>query len=187
MSAAAAPFGLRPVFHPSGSIRPVAVTIASALNMNIFQFSPVQFIAGSGAIQLAAAGSRAVGVFMGVEFTPSDGRRRYSNTWPANQVATEIVAYITRDADISYEIQGNGVVSQDDIGECQDWTVNDTTAGSTTTGLSNVALTTPTAAAIAGLQVVGLMPYVDNAWGDAFTIVEVMIAEHQFKPDHPVF
>lgn len=187
MSATAAPFGLRPVYHPSGSIRPVAATIASGLATNIFQYSPVQYVAASGAIALAAAGARAVGCFMGVEFTPADGRRRYSNTWPANQVATEIVAYITQDPFIIYEIQGNGPVAQDDIGECQDWTTNDTNAGNTTTGLSTVALTTPTAAAIAGLQVVGLAPYVDNAWGDAFTIVQVQIAEHQFNADHPVF
>lgn len=187
MSAVAAPFGLRPVFHPSGSIRPVAVTIASGTVPNIFQYSPIAYVAASGAITLAAAGARAVGTFMGVEFTPSDGRRRYSNTWPANQVATQIVAYITSDPQILYEIQGNGPVAQDDIGECQDWTVNDTTAGNTTTGLSNVALTTPTAAAIAGLQVFGLAPYIDNDWGDAFTIVQVYIAEHQMFPDHPVF
>lgn len=187
MSATAAPFGLRPVYHPSGSIRPVAVGIASGLNMNIFQYSPVQFIAASGFIQLAAAGARAVGVFMGVEFTPADGRRRYSNTWPANQVATEIVAYITQDPLILYEIQANGSIAQDDIGECADWSVNDTTAGSTVTGLSNVSLTTPPAAAIAGLQIYGLAPYVDNTFGDAFTIVQVYIAEHQMFPDHPVF
>ncbi len=187
MSATAAPFGLRPVYHPSGSIRPVAVTIASALATNIFQYSPVQYVAASGTLALAAAGSRAIGVFMGVEFTPNDGRRRYSNTWPTGQVATEIVAYITRDHTIIYEIQANGSLAQDDIGECADWTVNDTTAGNTTTGLSNVALATPPAAAIAGLQIIGFPPYVDNVVGDAFTIAEVMIAEHQFFPDHVVF
>src|SRR5574341_1220929 len=136
MSAVAAPFGLRPVYHPSGYVRPLAVQVASALNTNIFQYSPVAYVAASGTIALAAAGARAIGVFMGVEFTPSDGRRRYSNTWPANQVATQIVAYITQDADIVYEVQANGSIAQDDIGECADWTTNDTNAGNTTTGLS---------------------------------------------------
>lgn len=183
MSATAAPFGLRPVYHPSGSIRPVAVQIASAYPANIFQYSPVNYVAASGTIALAAATARAVGAFMGVEYTPSDGRRRYSNMWPANQVATEIVAYITQDPFIIYEVQANGSLAQDDIGECADWTVNDTTSGNTTTGLSNVALATPPAAAIAGLQIVGLAPYVDNAWGDAFTIVWVQIAEYQTLAD----
>jgi hypothetical protein len=187
MSATANPFGLRPVYHPSGQIRPVATTITSGHVTNIFQYSPVQYIAATGAIGLAAVGARAVGVFMGVEYTPSDGRRRYSNSWPANQVATEIVAYITRDIYITYEIQATGPVLQDDIGECADWSLNDTTAGNTTTGLSNVALTAPAAAAIAGLQILGLMPYIDNAWGDAFTIVEVRIAEHQLVADSVPF
>lgn len=187
MSASAAPFGLRPVYHPSGSVRPVAATIASGLATNIFQYSPVAYVAASGTIALAAAGARAVGTFMGVEFTPSDGRRRYSNTWPANQVATEIVCYITTDPLIIYEIQANGSIAADDIGECQDWSTNDTNAGNTVTGLSTVSLTTPPAAAIAGLQIVGLAPYVDNAFGDAFTIVQVLIAEHQYFPDHVTF
>lgn len=187
MSAVAAPFGLRPVYHPSGSIRPVAVQIASALATNIFQYSPVAYVPASGTIALAAAGARAIGVFMGVEFTPSDGRRRYSNTWPANQVATQIVAYITRDPYITYEIQANGSLAQDDIGECADWTSNGTNDGNTTTGLSTVALATPPAAAIAGLQILGLSPYVDNDWGDAFTIVEVRIAEHQLLADSTPF
>lgn len=187
MSATAAPFGLRPVYHPSGQIRPVAASIASGLATNIFQYSPVAFVAASGTIALAAAAARAVGVFMGVEFTPADGRRRLSNTWPANQVATEIVAWITQDPQILYEIQANGSLAQDDIGECANWSVNDTNAGSTITGLSTVSLTTPPAAVIAGLQIVALAPYVDNAWGDAFTIVQVYIAQHQMFPDHPVF
>lgn len=187
MSATAAPFGLRPVYHPSGSIRPVAVQIASALATNIFQYSPIAYVPASGTIALAAAGARATGVFMGVEFTPSDGRRRYSNTWPASQVATEIVAYITQDPYIIYEVQANGSLAQDDIGECADWTTNDTNAGNTVTGLSTVALATPPAAAIAGLQVLGLAPYVDNTWGDAFTIVQVRIAEHQLLADSTPF
>lgn len=187
MSAVAAPFGLRPVYHPSGSVRPVAVQVASALATNIFQYSPVQYVAASGTIALAAAAARAIGVFMGVEFTPSDGRRRYSNTWPANQVATQIVAYITQDPYIIYEVQGNGPVLQDDIGECGNWTSNGTGDGNTTTGLSTVALATPTAAAAAGLQVLGLAPYVDNDWGDAFTIVQVRILQHQLLADSTAF
>lgn len=187
MSAVAAPFGLRPVYHPSGSIRPVATSIASGLATNIFQYSPVAYVAASGTIALAAAAARAVGVFMGVEFTPSDGRRRYSNTWPANQVATQIVAYITQDANIIYEIQGNGSVLQDDIGEAGNWTTNDTNAGNTITGLSTVALVTPTSTAAAGLQVLGLSPYVDNDWGDAFTIVQVRILQQQFVADSTPF
>lgn len=187
MSAVAAPFGLRPAYHPSGYIRTVAGSIASATATNIFLNSPVAYVPASGKIALAAAAARAIGSFMGCEFTPSDGRRRLTNMWPTGQVATQIVAYFTRDPYIVYEIQGNGPVLEDDIGECNNWTVNDTTAGNTTTGISNVALTTPTAAAAAGLQVTGLAPYVDNDWGDAFTIVEVRILQHQLLADSTAF
>lgn len=187
MSATAAPFGLRPVYHPSGSIRSAASTIASGLATNIFQFSPVAFVPASGTLALAAAGARAIGVFMGCEFTPQDGRRRVSNFWPANQVATDIVAYYTRDPYIVYEIQANGSLAQDDIGECADWTSNGTNDGNTTTGLSTVALATPPAAAIAGLQILGFSLYPDNVVGDAFTIAEVRIAEHQLLADSTPF
>lgn len=187
MSAVAAPFGLRPVYHPSGTIRTVAGSIVSGHATNIFQYSPIAIVAGTGFLALAAAGARAMGAFMGVEFTPSDGRRRLSNMWPTGTVATDVVAYYTRDPYIVYEIQANGSVVQDDIGEAQDWTVNDTTAGNTTTGLSNVALVTPTAAAAAGLQVLGASSYVDNVFGDAFTIVEVRILEHQLLADSTAF
>ena len=45
MPATSAPFGLRPVFHPSGTIRPVGTTIASAYNTAIFQNQPVAIAA----------------------------------------------------------------------------------------------------------------------------------------------
>lgn len=186
MSAVAAPFGLRPVYHPSGYIRTVAGSIASAHATNIFLNSPVAIVAGTGKLALAAAAARAMGAFMGVEFTPADGRRRLSNTWPTGTVATQIVAYYTRDPYIVYEIQGTGSFTEDEIGEAGDWSTNDTNAGNTTTGLSNVSMAAASAAAN-GLQILGLSPYIDNDWGDAFTIVEVRILEHQLLADSTAF
>src|SRR5688572_3000225 len=99
-----APFGLRPAFHPSGTIRPVVATIASGYANNIFMNSPVGIIA-DGSIALAAAGGTAVagacGAFQGVEYNPTaTGPRVVSNMWPAAQTATSIVAYITQDPNI---------------------------------------------------------------------------------------
>lgn len=182
MSSTAAPFGLRPALHPSGTIRPRAATIASGLASNIYQYSPVQYLA-AGQIQLAAAGARAIGTFLGVEYTPSDGRRRVSNIWPTGQVATDIVAYITDDPQIVYEIQGNAPVPLTGMGQQYDWSTNDTNAGSLVTGLSNVSLNVASAAANAGVRVVGITPGPDNDFGDAFTIVQVQISEHQFVAD----
>ena len=182
MSSTNAPFGLRPAYHPSGVIRPKAVTITSAYGSNIFQGSPVGYIA-DGSIALAAAGGTGVagacGAFQGCEFTPSDGRRRVQNFWPASTVATDIVAYITDDPAIIYEIQANGSVAQLSMGAQFDWSSNGSSDGSTVTGISSVALNTGSGAAIARLRVVGLTPGVDNAWGDSYTVVQVQLSAHQ--------
>jgi len=182
MSATAAPFGLKPAFHPSGTVRQVAGTIASGYNTNIFQYSPVT-LATTGVLTVAAAAARAVGAFMGVEWTGTDGRRRVGNMWPANTVGTDIVAYYTEDPQIVYQIQANATLTVAAVGDQYDWA---TLAGNATTGLSSVALDVSSAAgagASAGLRVVGLNPGPDNAWGDAFPIVEVQISEHIFVAD----
>lgn len=182
MSDTFTPFGLRPIRHPSGVIRPNAGTLASGLATNIFQGSPVA-LDTNGLVVLAAAGARAIGAFQGVEFTPADGRRSVRNFWPANQVATEIVAYFTQDPDIVYEIQGNASLGLAAIGQQYDWTANGSANGNTTTGLSTVGLDVASAAANAGVQVLGIGRGVDNTAGDSFTVVEVRISEHQLRAD----
>lgn len=184
MSSINAPFGLRPAFHPSGTIRPVAGTITTAYNANIFLGAPVGIIA-DGSIALAAAGGTLVagacGCFQGVEYNPTaTGPRVVSNMWPANTAAVNIVAYFTQDQTIVYEIQCSGTLTQAAIGQQFDWTANNTASGNTVTGISNVALDIASSAANAGLRVIGLTPGPDNAWGDAFPIIQVQLSEHQF-------
>lgn len=181
MSSVNAPFGLRPAFHPSGNIQTVNATIASEYAANIFQYSPVAY--NDGVIELAAAGSRAVGTFMGCQYTDVNQRRNYSNKWPANTVATEIVCFITTDQQIVYDIQGAGSILQSDIGEQADWSTNNTSSGNLVTGLSNVTIGTPAASGNAGLRIIGLTKTPDNDWGDAFTVVQVQISEHQNVAD----
>lgn len=176
MSSVASPFGLRPAQHPSGCIRQRAGSILSGYTTSIFQFSPV-LIGTAGDIEVAAAGAAAIGVFLGVEWTATDGRRRVGNQWEANTVGTEIVAYYSSDQNIIYEIQANATMDLTTMGEQFDWAA---LAGNTTTGLSSVALDVASTAANAGLRVVGLNPGSDNEWGDAFPIVQVQISEHQF-------
>jgi hypothetical protein len=179
MSSVASPFGMKPAFHPSGVVRQGITTILSGFGTNIFQFSPVQILA-DGSIGPAAAGARAVGVFQGVEFTRTDGRRAVANNWVANEVATEIVAYYTWQPDIVYEIQSDEPFTLLSIGNQFDWTAP---GGNTTTGLSNQALDFSTAGANAGLRAIGVNPAADNVIGDAFTIVQVQISEHQYVAD----
>ncbi len=179
MSAVASPFGLKPAFHPSGIIRQTHGTILSAFATNIFQYSPIQILA-DGSIGPAAAGARAVGAFMGVEFTRTDGRRAVANNWEASTVATEIVAYYTEDPLITYEIQADAAFVLANMGNQFNWTA---LAGNATTGLSSVALDIGTAGANAGLRAIGVNPGPDNVIGDAFTIVQVQISEHQYVAD----
>ncbi len=180
MSSVASPFGLKPAFHPSGIIRQQLSTITSGLASNIFQFSPVRIDDATGALVPAVATNEQVlGVFAGVEFTGTDGRRRVGNFWESGTVGTEIVAYYVGDPMMVYEIQGDGPIAQANVGDMADYTA---LAGNTTTGLSSVALATGGLGnAAAQLRVVGINPAADNVAGDLFTIAQVQIAEHAFN------
>jgi hypothetical protein len=184
MSSTSQPFGLRPAYSPSGIVRPVAMSIVTGYTSNILQNQPVK-IDTDGYIAAAAVNDRFVGTFQGVEFTDSDGRRRVSNKWTANTAATDIVAYVTTDPTMVYEIQTNAAVAIGDIGKQYDFTT--VGAGSTTTGLSAMMLGVSTSAANAAFQLLNIAPALDNAWGDTFVIVQVRIAEHQLVADVAAF
>lgn len=194
MSAFAAPFGLKPLYHPSGTIRPKALDITSGYNTNIFQYTPVALNPGNitpgvqGLVIFPAVSGPIIGSFMGVEYQPADGSgRRYTNRWLANTVATQVVAYYTDDQLITYEIQANGTLAENAVGAQYNITAE---AGNTTTGFSTVALDTGTANPTTGsnlLKVVGLTAGPLNAWGDAFPIVQVQIANHQFTATRAAF
>jgi len=186
MSTTSQPFGLRPAFSPSGVVRPTAYSILTGYAVNILQSQPVK-IGTNGTIQAAAIGDRFIGTFQGVEFTDSDSRRRVSNKWTASIAATDIVAYVTLDPSIVYEIQANGSIAVTDIGKQADYTA--ITAGSTTTGLSALMLDTATLtdSGNAQLRIIGLSPAPDNDFGDSFTIVQVQISEHQNVADRAAY
>jgi hypothetical protein len=190
MSATSAPFGLRPAFHPSGLDRAQALAngITSGYSSNILKGQPVQYgtTANSGTLgTIIAAGTTGAiaGAFSGVEFTDTTGRRRVSNYWPASTAyqTGSCVAYFYNDQNIVYEIQADGSMAQTTIGN--EFNLNNLTAGSTTIGLSQATLNSASAAGngVQGqVRVVDLAPYVDNAWGDSYTIVRVVIANSQF-------
>lgn len=183
MSATSAPFGLRPAFHPSGLDRAQALAggIVSGYASNILKGQPVKYDT-NGTIVPAAAGDAFVGAFAGVEFTDTTGRRRVSNYWPASTAyqTGSCVAYFYNDPNIVYEIQADGSLAQSSIGDEAD--LSNTTAGSTTTGLSQATLSTSLIGANgeAQMRIVDLAPYPDNAWDDAYVIVRATIAQFQF-------
>lgn len=183
MSSTASPNGLAPINHPSGVVRPFAMTILTGYATAIYQNQPVKIVpssTGEGTIAAAAVGDRFIGTFQGVEWTDSDGRRRVSNKWTASTAATEVVAYVTIDQTITYSIQSSAALAITDIGKQFDFT---TGAGNATTGISSQSLDAASAAANASLRVIGLVPGPDNAWGDTYVNVLVQISEHQNTAD----
>ena len=186
MSATNAPFGLRPAFHPSGLDRAQALAggIPSAYSSDILKGQAVLYVAGSGTIEpVNATGDALSGAFAGVEWTDTTGRRRVSNYWPANTAyqTGSCVAYFYNDPNIVYEIQADGSVAQTSIG--LDANLSNFAAGSNVTGLSQATMAaTPLSTGTQGqLQILDLAPYVDNAWGDNFTIVRVQVARRQIS------
>ena len=202
MSATSAPFGLRPAFHPSGLDRAQALAngITSGLAVSILKGQPVVYTtaatvgstgaangtiipAGTPGNSAATSGYQVAGAFAGVEWTDTTGRRRVSNYWPASTAyqTGSCVAYFYNDEKIVYEIQADGSMAQTSIGN--EYNFSNITAGSTTTGLSQATLASASAqtnGAQGQMRVVDLAPYVDNAWGDAYTIVRVTLPYVQF-------
>jgi hypothetical protein len=202
MSSTSAPFGLRPAFHPSGLDRAQALAngITSGLAVNILKGQPIVYstaatVGSTGAANgtiipaatpgnsAASSGYQVVGAFAGTEWTDTTGRRRVSNYWPASTAfqTGSCVAYFYNDQNIVYEIQADGSLAQTSIGG--EYNFSNITAGSSTTGLSQATLATASAqsnGAQGQMRVVDLAPYVDNAWGDSYTIVRVVLPYVQF-------
>lgn len=187
MSALAAPFGFRPVYHPSGLIRSRCLPngIASGLASNIFQNQPVAFIAGTGVLTPVVANNvDFVGVFQGIEFTPLGGRPAVANFWVSGTVydtTQPVNVYYVDDPETVFEVQADGSVAAATAG--QEFNITNFAAGSTSTGLS--AATVGAAGVGTGVQGQwyheGAAPYVDNIYGDAFTIIQVKMARSSFR------
>ena len=181
MSSTAAPFGLRPVYHPSGNARASEYSIAAAYTTTIFKGDPV-ILDTNGTITHSASGDTLYGVFMGCEYTDVTGKPNYSNFWPGTASCTDIKAYVITDAETVYEIQGVSALTQAAVGdECD---ISTYAAGSTATGLSIVSAKTGTlvgAGNSAQLRIIGVAPYPDNAITDTYPILRVTINESALR------
>jgi hypothetical protein len=188
MSATSAPFGLRPAYFPTGVEKAQALAngITSGYATSILKGQAVQYSPNAGVIlpvlDTTTNSGLVSGVFAGVEWTDTTGRRRVSNYWPASTaaIAGSIVAYFYNDQQIVYEIQTDGTMAQTAIGN--EANLSNFTAGSTTTGLSQMTLSASLAGSgsAAQFRIVDIAPYADNAWGDPFVIVRVQISKPQF-------
>ena len=213
MSTTFKPFGLKPVYHPSGLDRAVpfvgtntfvtGTTFTAPYSLSsgqsFYQYQPVSLTA-SGQLTIAnqtAASGTVYGVFDGVEYTTAEGRRTVGKSASklTLDAATQIVFWIFADPGLVYEAQVNGSATTAYIGRQYNfdtttgYTVSDGyTIGTGGAGFSTTALlATPVATTVQGqVRVVGLGREVAyptgelNAWGDAFTIVQVQIANNTF-------
>jgi hypothetical protein len=187
LPAISSPFGVVPINHPSGTARPrvIANGIPSAYGTAIRWGQPV-LLSTAGQIQPVLANNvDFCGVFGGCQFTDTLGRFRVSNFWPAGQTYLgDFACFVDGfdDPDLIYEVQANGVVPQTALGD-QANLIN-FADGATPPGFSQCMVD---AAALAGVGVQGQLAIVDkglqvnNDWGDAFTILRVKIARHQFR------
>lgn len=183
MASTSAPFGIRAVSHPSGTVRQETFPsgIASGYSTAIYTGTPVKRTTNGTLIVTTTGADSAIGVFQGVEYT--DGvtlRYVVSPYWPASAtyVADGLMqAHCTTDKEIIYEGQTDGTVAATVVGE----SINLATAstGSAYTGLSAQMLTATTTGATAGtFQVLGLAPYPNNNWGDSYVILRVKISTY---------
>jgi hypothetical protein len=163
-----------------------------------YQYTPVS-INSSGQLIIATTDTTkpVYGVFDGVEYTTAEGNRTVGKaiTSASLAAASDIVFWIFQDPILVYEIQCAGSVPASAIGSQYLFSAvsGNTTAdgyiiGNGGAGFSTTALAaTPVASAAQGqVRVVGLGREVAfpsqslNAWGDAYTIVQVQIANDTF-------
>jgi hypothetical protein len=207
------PFGLKPAYHPSGLDRAVpfagtnsfqaatdnsySAPYSLSSGQAFYQYQPVG-LNSSGQLTIAAtaaSSSPVYGVFDGVEFTDSQGRRSVAK-WASKttlDASTQIVFWIFQDPALVYEAQVNGSVAASAIGSEFNFDATNTPAvgysiGNGGAGFSQAALAaSPVASGSQGqVRVVGLGRETafpagqTNAWGDAYTIVQVIIANNSF-------
>lgn len=208
------PFGLKPAYHPSGLDRATAFVgtnsytpgsgdftapYSLSAGQAFYQYQPVA-VNSSGQLTIAAsaaASGTVYGVFDGVEFTDSQGRRSVAK-WASKttlDASTQILFWIWTDPEMVYEAQVNGSATTASIGQQYDFETatgytpaDGISIGNGGAGFSVCALNdTAAGTGVQGqVRVVGLGREVafpageTNAWGDTYTIVQVKIANNTF-------
>lgn len=211
MSATFKPFGLKPAYHPSGLDRATpfvgtnsfvtggaySAPYSLSAGQSFYQYQPVALTA-SNQLTIAAADTTPVfGVFDGVEFTDSQGRRSVAKfaSKATLDASTDIIFWIFSDPELVYEAQVNGSAGTGSIGQQYNFSgaTGYTTADGYSIGVGGAGFSTTALASTAvangsqgQVRVVGLgreaayPPGETNAWGDAYTIVQVKIANNSF-------
>ena len=191
MSAVSAPFGFIVAKHPSGQTRANEYTIASGYAVNLFTGDPVKLLTNGSVVLGTSDGTRTgtvadvalLGIFAGCVYTDANGKPNWSPYWPASTTATDIKAYVYDDPENVYTVQAGGSIAAAAIGDQADFANFAAPGGSTATGRSsaNLSSTLIGAGDQAQFRIVAFDKSVDNAPGDAYTKVQVQIAQHQYR------
>ena len=181
MSSASRNRGLTVVGHLSGGTpnRLTEAVMSTAID-TIGEGDAVRF--SSGRVMLATAGTRLVGLFAGYRAVKSDGTPEYGNYYASGSIsgARELVALITTDPNLLYEIQSTGAVTTSDINKNADLAAH--SAANAQTKRSTVGLANSMTTGAAQFRIVEIFKAADNEAADSYTRVVVKINEHQFGP-----
>lgn len=179
MTATVAPFGAKAVYHPSGTIR-TETFYPQAINASAcYKGDLVKLTGGTDVVAIAAANDATIGVFDGCKYTDSTGKPTYSPYWPASlSGVTNIEWYVITDIQTEFEIQSAGSVAATAIGDSADVVV---AAGNDNTGVSGsyLSATLKGAAAVGNFRIAGIALDLNNAWGDAYTVLRVTMGKNQ--------
>lgn len=189
MSTTSAPFGLRVARTVGGTPNPIALNsyrIASLTTATLRSGQPVRLTANGVIDELTSAGittGPAVGVFAGCQFTdPVTKQLQQLSYWPGGTSATDAVAFIVDNPFQTFYIQANTSVGTTAVGAVAGLTTASYTSGSTYGGVSYGMLNVSSiGTADALLRIMSIAPLPDNEAGDAYTVVEVALANSQFN------
>tara|TARA_B100000780_G_scaffold278046_1_gene250338 strand:+ start:844 stop:1428 length:585 start_codon:yes stop_codon:yes gene_type:complete len=181
-----AAFGMKPVRMIGGapySGGQSRYRIANAYDTSIFQGDMVAQVTGGGIAVHADGGTvPIVGVFNGCQFTdPASGEQVFSNFFPADTAADDIIAFIIDDPMVVFEIQADIAYPIADLFGNHD--IVYTTAGSTKTGISGAELKVSDGGTATTLAVKAIDISQDPSnsdVGSAHTNVLVTIQNHLF-------
>lgn len=185
MASTLSAFGLSPVAHAGGgTVRTEAIEngINTGYNITLYEDTPVN-INASGQVIIAPTVGPAVGVFKGYYVANQGANVAYdvSPVWVSGtslSTGQTVVAMITMDPQIIYEIQSSGSVTQSGVGMQGPFCF--VASGNSAVKGSQAGIGALSGAASSALRCIGLARTVgpSNAWGDEFTILRVQIANH---------
>lgn len=186
MPATSAPFGFRPAYNPIGLERAKKYAVAAAYGTQMQKGQPC-ILNTNGTVTVGAAAADLLGILAGFEWTDATGKPTFSTYWPAGQTVlagTVPIAWVYDDPNEVFEVQSDGSIAQTAIGDQADVSnVGNTTgvaSGGNILSAATLSATLAGAAAQAQFRIIGFGQGLDNLPGDAFTVVQVQIARHQF-------